>query len=176
MNGQYSPMPGNQQGGYPSQQGVPMQGPQPQMSGPAMSCYPVWGNTMPTPIPTYMLPPTPTQQTAQTPPQNTQQASQTQVPVLIGRIVNDPSDILPNEVPMDGRVAIFPTASLQEVYIKGWTSNGTMITRRYLFDPDWQAPAPVTQNQIQQDMIARLENLERTVSSNANRRPKQKEE
>lgn len=84
---------------------------------------------------------------------------------FIGRIVGDPSEIKPNEVPMDGRIAIFPTNDLGAVYIKGWNSNGELMTVRYIVDPDWKAFTSSEALMQQQDILRRLENLEKSIST-----------
>lgn len=103
--------------------------------------------------------------TMQTPPQG-MQPQNSQPTGFVGRYVSSPNEIMASEVPMDGRVSIFPTSDLQEVYLKGWNSNGVMITVKYIVDPTWQAPTPETP-----DVIRRLENLEKTVAANNKKTP-----
>lgn len=51
---------------------------------------------------------------------------------LSGRIVNNESEIMASEVPMDGSFAIFPKRDQSAVIIKKWNSNGTIATAEYV--------------------------------------------
>lgn len=51
--------------------------------------------------------------------------------MLPGRKVNTPTEIRPNEVPMDGSASYFPTADGQFVFMKQWNSDGTISTAKY---------------------------------------------
>lgn len=59
--------------------------------------------------------------------------SQTQMkmPGIYGHFVNSESEITPNEVPMDGSYAIFPTNDFSRVFIKSWNMDGTISTREF---------------------------------------------
>lgn len=50
---------------------------------------------------------------------------------LIGKMVNDVSMVSPNDVPMDGNVAIFPKNDMSEIYCKQWKQDGTIQTVIY---------------------------------------------
>lgn len=50
---------------------------------------------------------------------------------IIGRIVNDFSEITANDVPMNGSAAFFPKADGSEMQVRSWTSNGTIQTVVY---------------------------------------------
>lgn len=50
---------------------------------------------------------------------------------LVGKMVNDVSVVSPNDVPMDGNVAIFPKNDMSEIYCKQWQQNGTIQTVVY---------------------------------------------
>lgn len=54
-----------------------------------------------------------------------------QQPGLIGKVVNDVSMVSPNDVPMDGNVAIFPKNDMSEIYCKQWKQDGTIQTVVY---------------------------------------------
>lgn len=60
-----------------------------------------------------------------------QQPSQQQPQGIVGKIVNDVSNVSPNDVPMDGSVAVFPKNDMTEIYCKQWTANGTIQTIVY---------------------------------------------
>lgn len=50
---------------------------------------------------------------------------------LIGKMVNDVSMVSPNDVPMDGNVAVFPKNDMSEIYCKQWKQDGTIQTVVY---------------------------------------------
>lgn len=54
-----------------------------------------------------------------------------QQPGLIGKMVNDVSMVSPNDVPMDGNIAIFPKGDMSEIYCKQWKQDGTIQTVVY---------------------------------------------
>lgn len=54
-----------------------------------------------------------------------------QQPGLIGKMVNDVSVVSPNDVPMDGNIAIFPKNDMSEIYCKQWKQDGTIQTVVY---------------------------------------------
>ena len=56
--------------------------------------------------------------------------SQTQ-PTLVGKVVGDFTEIVANDVPMDGRSAIFPKNDLSEIQLKSWGADGKIQTRIY---------------------------------------------
>lgn len=107
-----------------------------------------------------------TTQQMQTPVSPLQQFSnynQPSVKRVPARIINDPKEIMPNEVPMDGSVSLFPTADYSCVYAKAWNANGMIDTVKYVPEK------PETQNTVQsQDVLtailARLDNIERTLN------------
>lgn len=50
---------------------------------------------------------------------------------LSGRIVKSIEEIVPNEVPMNGSVAVFPCSDFSSIYVKGWNPDGTISTIQY---------------------------------------------
>lgn len=103
-------------------------------------------------------------------------ALQPQDPPFVGRFINQIEEVMPREVPMDGRVAIFPSQSLEEIYLKAWDRNGSIKTFRYILDPMQSLNAP---NQAQDSnmgsmILERLDQLEQKLSDTnpkpANRR------
>lgn len=75
--------------------------------------------------------------------QNTQNRSQT----FRGFYVNDPSEIRPGDVPMDGSICFFPASNLSSITIKQWNSMGQLDTMMFVPAPN---QAPQTPPQIQQ--------------------------
>lgn len=66
--------------------------------------------------------------------QPVQQLQQSNLPVqtgVNGRIVTAVEQITANDVPMDGSMAFFPKQDLSEIYVKGWSADGTIKTVVY---------------------------------------------
>ena len=107
----------------------------------------------------------PTQQ-IQTPVSPLQQLSnynQPSVKRVPARIINDPKEIMPNEVPMDGSVSLFPTADYSCVYAKAWNANGMIDTVKYV--PEKTETQTGAQSQdVLTAILARLDNIERTLN------------
>lgn len=70
------------------------------------------------------------QQGLQVQPAQTSVASQPQM--LVGRPVNDFSEITANDVPMDGRSAIFPKADMSEIQVRAWSADGKIVPVTYI--------------------------------------------
>lgn len=51
---------------------------------------------------------------------------------LNGRIVDDVSTVSPNEVGMDGSIAVFPKRDMTEVYLKQYQPDGLIKTVKYV--------------------------------------------
>lgn len=75
--------------------------------------------------------------------QNSQNRSQT----FRGFYVNDPSEIRPGDIPMDGSICFFPAINLSSITIKQWNSMGQLDTMVFVPAPN---QAPQTPPQIQQ--------------------------
>lgn len=72
------------------------------------------------------------QQGVQAFPTQVQNSNMVQQPQgLIGKMVNDVSMVSPNDVPMDGNIAIFPKNDMSEIYCKQWKQDGTIQTVVY---------------------------------------------
>ena len=57
--------------------------------------------------------------------------------MLPGRIVNNPDEIRPNEVPNDGSIAVFPLNDGSAVYLKFFTGEGRINTVKFTVEsPD----------------------------------------
>ena len=67
---------------------------------------------------------------------------------IIGRTVNDFSEITANDVPMDGRSAIFPKNDMSEIQVRTWGNDGKIITTSY---------KPILEHQNQMADISILE-------------------
>lgn len=60
-----------------------------------------------------------------------QQPAQQQPQCIVGKIVNDFSELTANDVPMNGSAAFFPKADGSEIQARAWTANGTIQTVVY---------------------------------------------
>lgn len=70
---------------------------------------------------------------------------------------------MPNEVPMDGSVSLFPTADYSCVYAKAWNANGMIDTVKYVPEKPETQP-PVQSQDVLTAILARLDNIERTLN------------
>lgn len=59
------------------------------------------------------------------------QFQQSQQQGIVGKIVNDFSELTANDVPMNGSAAFFPKADGSELQVRSWTANGTIQTTVY---------------------------------------------
>lgn len=108
----------------------------------------------------------PTGQVAYYPqPQQTSRPTQSITSGMPGRVVNSQDEIMPQEVPMNGMVSIFPKADFSEIYAKCWNSNGTIDTKVYIFKPlDEQTPATETSGDTLNEILRRLDIIERNTA------------
>lgn len=60
-----------------------------------------------------------------------QPVQQNQPQGIVGKIVNDFSELTANDVPMNGSAAFFPKADGSELQVRSWTANGTIQTVVY---------------------------------------------
>lgn len=88
----------------------------------------------------------------------------------MGRFTSNPSDIMPQEVPMDGNLYFFPVASgtgeVRQIIGKRWSTNGLIETYSYVPETtDPMTGEAMTEDQSTlDDIFARLEALENQVS------------
>lgn len=61
-----------------------------------------------------------------------QPQSQSSTPTLVGRHIQDISEIKPIEVPMDGTATYFPTVDGSAIYLKYWDQDGQIKGIRYV--------------------------------------------
>lgn len=106
----------------------------------------------------------------------TQMQGAYQQPGLIGKMVNDVSMVSPNDVPMDGNIAIFPKNDMSEIYCKQWKQDGTIQTVVYKPVLDQSHPEATNMPQmdfnalnedvraLREDILARLDTIEKSVS------------
>lgn len=61
----------------------------------------------------------------------TQQAPNTPQSIF-GHVVSNESEIKPNEVPMDGSIALFPLSDFTSIIAKQWSQDGTIKTLKFV--------------------------------------------
>lgn len=89
------------------------------------------------------------------------------VNAIPGRVISNPNEIAPNEIPMDGSVSLFPTSDYSTIYAKAWNTNGQIETKKFVA-VDSTEPAS---NQAATDTTAaltainaRLDKIEKAVT------------
>ena len=96
---------------------------------------------------------------------------QPEQPPFVGRFINQIEEVMPREVPMDGRIAIFPTPNLEEIYLKAWDRYGSIKTFRYILDPNQTFNAPPMQQgpDMSSQILQRLDELEKKLGDSQNK-------
>lgn len=123
----------------------------------------------------YYQQPQPTWNNQQTPINNYVQ----QPSVIRGRVVKDQSEILPNEIPMDGTISFFPKADGSEIYGKAWTSNGTIQNFRFVKAEEIQNGNTIDNSTTSQQILEKLNKIESALMNRQNFKnsnPNQKKE
>lgn len=122
--------------------------------------YPYQGSYPYTPnYPTYF--PQTNQFTPQTPIQQPVAQPSNPSPVR-GRVISAESEILPNEILMDGSITLFPLADNSAIIAKQWTTNGSIQTTRFIPEPsEVSAPAEeqVNYGDILKGMDSKLDSV-----------------
>lgn len=97
--------------------------------------------------------------------QNTYQPYVPQVPAitptvtqsgLTGHLVASPDEIKPNDIPMNGQAAYFPSNDGKVIYAKAWNTDGSIATVRYVAESAEETPAQPTLF----DIANQLQNIE----------------
>lgn len=93
--------------------------------------------------------------------QNWQNPQQPVVPPLNGRIIQNPNDVVPNDVRMDGSCSFFPVQDGSEIYVMRWSQDGSRIERmRYI--PE-NANVNPESKPFEQLVMERLDSLEAMI-------------
>lgn len=82
-------------------------------------------------------------------------------PPLFGRMINDISEVTPQEVPMNGSVSFFPTNDYTAIFAKCWSPDGTIQT--FKFVPENQA-VPEPKEDPFEVLNGRLDKIEELIS------------
>ncbi len=95
------------------------------------------------------------------------------IPIGIpGRVVKNPNEIRPNDVPMDGSPSYFPTDDGNYIFAKCWNSDGTIRTVRYgRIDEAIQE----SEADVSKAILDRLDRIEKALSQNQKKAPKKEE-
>ena len=65
-------------------------------------------------------------------------------PTLTGHLVTSPDEIKPNDIPMNGQAAYFPSNDGKVIYAKAWNTDGSIATVRYVAESAEETPAQPT--------------------------------
>lgn len=79
---------------------------------------------------------------------------------IVGKIVQNESQITPNDVPMDGTIALFPLQDFSKIIAKQWTPNGLIQTLEYLPANAKDDNPTVTLDDVMSHMDERLDQIE----------------
>lgn len=120
--------------------------------------------------------------------QPTQMSGTSQQPQgIIGRVVNDFNEITANDVPMNGVSAVFPKSDMSEIQLRTWAANGTIqtITYKPILEQNQQDGTNIPQNDFtalneginafREEILARLDNIEKSVAKQTSSRGKKAE-
>lgn len=86
-----------------------------------------------------------------------------------GKMISNPNDIVPLEVPMDGSAAIFPFSDLSCILLKAWGQDGTIKTFKFIPEQIDSGEKKPEEN-FQETVLGRLDVIENILK----RRPYQK--
>lgn len=79
------------------------------------------------------------------------------------RSISNPDEIMPNEVPMDGRIALFMARDNSRIIAKQWNPNGLIDTVEYV--PNLPTEPKVDSAPFDQQILERLDRLDRMLTS-----------
>ena len=65
-------------------------------------------------------------------------------PTLTGHLVASPDEIKPNDIPMNGQAAYFPSNDGKVIYAKAWNTDGSIATVRYVAESAEETPSQPT--------------------------------
>lgn len=81
-------------------------------------------------------------------------------PAIYGKFIMSETDVKPNDVPLDGKIAAFPQQDLSCVYLKSWNSRGTIDSVKYV--PEVTSQAVVEESSY--DIRGELEDIKATLT------------
>lgn len=80
---------------------------------------------------------------------------------LTGHLVASPDEIKPNDIPMNGQAAYFPSQDGKVIYAKAWNTDGSIATVKYVAESAEETPAQPTLF----DIANQLQNIEDLLSA-----------
>lgn len=83
-------------------------------------------------------------------------------PMLNGKFIAEIKDVSANDVPLNGRPAIFVKNDMSEIYTKMWNADGTITTNTFKRITD-STPTPVADDVA--ELVDRLDTLEGKISA-----------
>lgn len=109
----------------------------------------------------------PMQQTVPIPAQQT-------APAMFGKVITNPNEISPQDIPTDGNSCYFPMADKSCIYVKSWNPDCTMSTVKYVpegsgqpasppAEPEKTAPEQAQMPDFTNSLIEHLERIERAI-------------
>lgn len=86
------------------------------------------------------------------------------ISMIPGKMIAQPGDITPNEVPMDGSLSVFPQSDFTCIYAKAWTDKG-IVTVRYIpesqvIEQNSRQSQVVIPDDFKQEIFSRLDAIE----------------
>ena len=105
-----------------------------------------------------------------------------QQPQMVGRYVNDFSEVTANDVPMDGRSAVFVKSDMSEIQTRAWSADGKIVPVVFRPVPVEQVPTHKTEEKVTvglseedtqafmkrfDDINDRLDKMEKSISAKA---------
>lgn len=79
---------------------------------------------------------------------------------IFGKIVQNESQITPNDVPMDGTIALFPLQDFSKIIAKQWTPNGLIQTLEYSPETAKEDKPTITLDEVMAHIDDRLDQIE----------------
>lgn len=104
-----------------------------------------------------------------------QSMPQPTAPAMFGKVITNPNEISPQDIPTDGNCCYFPMADKSCIYVKSWNPDCTMSTVKYVPEtavqvkPPTDQPAPVAEPAATQEtnlastLIEHLERIEKAI-------------
>lgn len=91
-------------------------------------------------------------------------ANQRPIIPIRGRIVTSEQDIVPAEIPMDGRICLFMTEDCKKVIAKQWNSNGVLQSIIYSISSNEQAQSECQNGDNTGELKAQLDRIENMLN------------
>ena len=100
---------------------------------------------------------------------NTPNQPQNEKPVTFsGRMINDPAEIMPSEIPMDGTPSIFLAKDYSKVFVKAWSADGTIKTVVFVpLEASQMEGSSISENSdVTKAIMERFDKLEKMIGRN----------